>query len=263
MGGVIYKRDDLLVSRAEQGNEKNLYLPFFLPCTNLKRLTTLICEPLTDPYSCFSNMRWFPSLWFHPAPQDAPKPPSQFLYRVLPKVDWLRKAVPTWQQPWATAEKSLSFPGCPAWVCHMPRVPGLYSPKALGLAQILLPSCPKFKIHRVIPKATSTGCQLVPKAIRDLLWERTQCWGWGWTGCQHPLCSYYSDFSWSQGWLQVRKQEHSPTWLFQTLSEYISHTTLTAQRAPLEQRGLAAHHRNLGDYVKIWTAQKNYLKYFN
>lgn len=122
--------DDFLVSRAEQGNEKNLYLPFFLLCTNFKGLTTLNGESPHWSLLLFSNMRWFPSPCFHPAPQDAPEPPSPFLHRVLPKADPLRKAAPTGsspgplqRNPFPFLDAQLGFATCP----------GLYSPTALGL----------------------------------------------------------------------------------------------------------------------------------
>lgn len=75
-------------------------------------------------------MRWFPSLCFHPAPQDAPESPSPFLHRVLPKADPLRKAAPTGsspgplqRNPFPFLDAQLGFATCP----------GLYSPTALGL----------------------------------------------------------------------------------------------------------------------------------
>lgn len=154
--GCCFKRDDLLGSRAEQGNEKNLYFTFFLLCINFQRLKTLICDSPHWALLLFSNMRWFPSLCFHPAPQGAPKPPSQCLHGVLPK------AVPTLPQPWATTEKQIPFfswmPSLGLPRAHVPQ------PCWACLASQNL-SYTRWSL-RSLPKATSTGCQVGPKATK-------------------------------------------------------------------------------------------------
>lgn len=160
--GCCFKRNDLLVSQAEQGNEKNLYLPFFLLCINFKRLKSLICESPQWALLLFSNMRWFPS-----SSTRCPKS------TISVGAQGAAQSSSHPAAPWATPEKSLSFPGCPAWVCPMLRFHSLAEPAQLPKIQ----GTPKS-----LPKATSRGCWVAPKAIRDLLWESTQHWAWGWRG---------------------------------------------------------------------------------
>lgn len=110
---------------------------------------------------------------------------------MLPKPGSLMKAAPTrpTQQHRCTISKFLSFPGCPPWVCHVPRFQVYISPTACAEPWLASRNLRYTGWSQWLPpKATSTGCLVVPKAIRDLLWECTQHWGQGWRWCQLPVC---------------------------------------------------------------------------